>query len=107
MDATTKLIIDRIDDLKEAHGKRMDNIDQNLAEHMKQTELTRKLHEDNKIFIQTMQEESNTRLKKLEEPGIAMKYLKSKAGLASVLLGLTLAGAKLYDLLRLAGFFNV
>ena len=64
----TKLIIDRIDDLKEFHGNRLDSIDSSLKEHMRRTDVLELLHEDNQRRIQI-----------LEKPREARKYLLESA----------------------------
>jgi len=59
------LVIDRIDDLKEATNDRLDSIDENLREHMRRTAVLEDLHIDNQI-----------RINKLEEPKKALLMLK-------------------------------
>jgi len=73
------LIIQRIDDLKESNNQRLDNIDENLAEHMRRTSVLEKLHMDNQ-----------KRISLLEEPKIFIKYLKNTALVVTAVLGTVL-----------------
>ena len=59
------LVVARIEDLKESTEKRLDSIDNNLAQHMRRTDILEKLHMDNQ-----------TRIESLEEPKKALKFLK-------------------------------
>lgn len=78
------LVIDKIDDLKESHGKRMDSIDYNLSEHMRRTDILEKLHKDNLA-----------RVEKLEETPKALNKLKSWVLYASSLAGAIILITKL------------
>tara|TARA_R110000782_G_scaffold160697_1_gene252800 strand:- start:151 stop:417 length:267 start_codon:yes stop_codon:yes gene_type:complete len=73
------LIIQRIDDLKDATNSRLESIDDNLAEHMRRTEILEKLHMDNQ-----------KRIHMLEEPKIVIKYVKSTLLLMSAVAGVVL-----------------
>ena len=64
----TKLIIDKIEDLKEFHGVRLDSIDVNLKEHMRRTDVLESLHKDNQV-----------RISSLEKPAEARKYIVTAA----------------------------
>lgn len=88
--ATTKddLIIQRIDDLKEHTIHRLDNIDVNLAEHMRRTNVLEKLHMDNQTRIET-----------LEQPITVLLYLKKAAIYIAAISGAILSIAKLTDYL--------
>lgn len=59
------LVVDRIDDLKDSTERRLDSIDNNLAEHMRRTDILEQLHRDNQ-----------TRIEMLEEPKKALQYIK-------------------------------
>ena len=78
-DDKVKLIVDRIDDLKEYHGERLDSIDDNLKEHMRRTDVLEQLHRDNQA-----------RIEMLEQPRKALKLLKDVAMWSSAVLGAVL-----------------
>jgi len=60
------IIIQMITDSKESTDNRLDNIDLNLAEHMRRTDVLEDLHIDNQ-----------TRIAKLEEPAKALLFIKN------------------------------
>ena len=80
------LVIDRIDDLKEATNDRLDSIDENLREHMRRTAVLEDLHIDNQI-----------RINKLEEPKKALLMLKSMVLYISSIAGAILVIMKLME----------
>lgn len=63
MDEEEKIIVIK---LLESQSKRLDSIDENLAEHMRRTDVLEELHRDNQ-----------NRIEKLEEPKKAREYLTS------------------------------
>lgn len=63
MDEEEKIIVIK---LLESQSKRLDSIDENLAEHMRRTDVLEDLHRDNQ-----------NRIEKLEEPKKAREYLTS------------------------------
>ena len=83
------LVIDRIQDLKDSHGKRLDAIDNNLDIHMSRND---ELERSNEL----MKEHFDKRLIKLEEPIKARKYIwRWLLGLGS-LLGIVFLIIRLY-----------
>lgn len=60
------LVVDRIEDLKNSTETRLESIDNNLAEHMRRTDVLEQLHRDNQ-----------TRILKLEEPKVVARYIKN------------------------------
>lgn len=62
------LIIDRIDDLKDSHSRRLDAIDNNLDIHMKRSD---ELERSNEL----MKDHFEQRIGKLEDPKKALGYL--------------------------------
>ena len=78
------LIIQRLDDLKEANNERLDKIDANLADHMEQTKLVKQLTIDNKDRIVT-----------LEAPKKALLMLKGVVLYISAIVGAILVVMKL------------
>jgi len=79
------LIVDRIEDLKESTDKRLDNIDSNLAEHMRRTDVLESLHRDNQQRIQL-----------LEEPKKALLLIKNVVLYISVVTGGIIAILKVF-----------
>ena len=79
------LIIQRLDDLKEANNERLDKIDANLADHMAQTKLVKQLTIDNQV-----------RIDKLEAPGKALLLLKAAVLYISAIAGAILLIIKLW-----------
>ncbi len=74
------LVLDNIKDLKDSHGKRLDSIDDNLATHMRRTEML----ED--------------RVEKLELPGKVLKFLRQAALWVCAIAGVVLTIAKVIGL---------
>ena len=82
----TDILIDLIKEVKDSTDTRLDSIDNNLREHMRRTDVLEHLHIDNQ-----------TRIASLEEPRIALKYVKN-----TVILLATVSGAIL-TILKLTG----
>lgn len=78
------LIIKLIEEQKENTDDRLRNIDKNLAEHMRRTDILEQLHRDNQA-----------RIAMLEEPGKALKFIKKTAIYVSVVAGSVLTVLKL------------
>lgn len=74
------IIIQMLTAIREDHGKRLDSIDNNLAEHMRRTALL------------------ENRVDSLETPGKAFKYLKSVLIYISIFTGVILSVLKLIDM---------
>jgi hypothetical protein len=83
------LIVDRIEDLKDSTNQRLDSIDENLAEHMRRTDVLEEMHVDNK-----------KRIENLETPGKARKYIVTTAIHVSAILGAILTVLKIIDMYK-------
>lgn len=101
------LVVDRIEDLKQSTEKRLDSIDLNLAEHMKQTMLVREQNvlvkdQNSELKKQTemlaeLHRDNQTRIVILEEPKIVMSYIKKAALYVASICGAVLTIMKLME----------
>lgn len=82
------LILQRIDDLKESTDQRLDSIDTNLAEHMRRTDVLEKLHRDNQVRIES-----------LEEPRKALAFIKNSVLYVAAICGGILGVIKLIEVI--------
>lgn len=76
------LLIDRIQDMKDANNTRLDSIDENLREHMRRTEIL------------------EVRVDDLEEPKKALKWIKGCALWVGAILGVTWTIIRLVEYIK-------
>ena len=81
-----ELIIQRIDDLKDSNNQRLDSIDENLAQHMRRTDVLEDLHMDNQKRIET-----------LEQPLTVLLFIKKISLYIAAIAGAILSVVKLSD----------
>lgn len=79
------LIIDRINEFKDHMSFRLESIDENLAEHMKRTDVLEQLHKDNQKRIET-----------LEKPREFLEMLKKIIGYIAAIAGGIMVILKLF-----------
>lgn len=89
----TELIVSRIEDLKESVDKRLESIDNNLAEHMRRTSL-----------LETRMESTEESIIKLQEPSKARKYIISSLKIILTIVGSTLGAA--LGIFKLMNYLN-
>jgi len=80
------LIIQRLEDLKESTDSRLDSIDNNLAQHMRRTDI---------LELESLHRDNQKRILLLEEPRKALLLLKSVLVYISITAGCILGVLKL------------
>lgn len=91
-----ELIIQRIDDLRDSVEKADDNTNQRLDEYNKQLEI----HVAGVETLKDLHIQNSERIKVLEEPAIARKYLSSTVLKISALLGAVITIIKLIEMFK-------
>lgn len=94
------LIIDKINDLKESHNKRLDSIDNNLDIHMKRSDELEHANELTRSELNKQVELINTRITTLEEPRKFIKYVYKSILIIGSIAAAVFTAIKLYTAIK-------